>query len=151
MCATSAVAYLCDIRYRFVRRGRRRWNLRRWSSSTSCSGTATGIRRCRPWHLVPPSSCDPGRVGTIWPGQETIRGSECRAAGRRPCTVAGSAKLRSPGLRGSCRGIEKERKTSKVIEPGELRRNTRRKRVSRPSAIGESRVKRVAGLDLSSH
>lgn len=122
-----------DDLYRFVRRARKRWNLRRWNSSTSCSGTATGIRRCRPWRLVPPSSCDPGRVGRVSPGRETIRGFACKAAGLRPCKVAGSSKLRSPGLRGSCDTKETRRKIKKrgrlcYVKPGESGRNTRRRK-----------------------
>lgn len=95
--------------YRFVRRVRRRWNLRRWNNSTSCSGTATGTRRCRPWPRDPPSSCDPGRVGTIWPGQATAQGFACTAAGLPPCRAEDSATPRSPGRRDSCQG-EKNRK-----------------------------------------
>ncbi len=99
--------------HRFVRRVRRRWNLRRWNNSTSCSGTATGTRRCRPWPRDPPSSCDPGRVGTISPGQATAQGFACTAAGLPPCRAEDSATPRSPGRRDSCKGKKEKEKKKK--------------------------------------
>lgn len=86
----------------FGERVRTRSSPRPWSNSSAGDGIATGTRRCRPSRRAPPSSCDPGTAGTAWPGRATGPGSGCTAAGRPPCTAAGSSTPRSPARPSSC-------------------------------------------------